>query len=237
MAVTIIVLKSLRYTGWLTFPDLVIKDAKTFALPSMFYALHAALALIALEGMNIPMYGALKRCVPLVNIILSVIILKQPTPSTLIIGAVSLTTFGCLIAGLNDPTFDGAAYTMGSLSVIMQALYLTLVQQCGEKKLLTSHILYLNSCNSVIPFFIISCCTGELHGIYHYKLLKDPFFQISLIMTLLMGLVLNFSLFLCTIINSALTTSIVGVAKSTLQTAVGFYAFGGVTINTLNLTG
>ena len=35
--------------------------------------------------MNIPMYGAIKRCTPFVNLFLSVTILNKPWPSNLLV--------------------------------------------------------------------------------------------------------------------------------------------------------
>ena len=53
-----------------------LKDGVEFIGASLSFALHSTLSLMALHGMNIPMYGALKRCTPLVNLIFSVTILK-----------------------------------------------------------------------------------------------------------------------------------------------------------------
>lgn len=52
-----------------------------------------------------------------------------------------------------------------------------------------------------------------------------------------MGVLLNYSLFLCTEKNSALTTSLVGVLKSIMQTVIGFFTFGGVKFSVLNVFG
>lgn len=41
----------------------------------------------------------------------------------------------------------------------------------------------------------------------------STYFMVMLILSLVMGIVLNFTMFLCTIVNSALTTTIVGVLK------------------------
>ena len=74
--------------------------------------------------MNIPMYGAIKRCTPLVNLVLSVMVLRKPFPSVLLTFSIGLITIGVLIAGLGDLTFDGHAYTMGTLSVFAQVGYI-----------------------------------------------------------------------------------------------------------------
>ena len=48
---------------------------------------------------------------------------------------------------------------------------------------------------------------------------------------------LTYSQFLCTSVCSALTTSLVGVGKSVLQTLIGFFTFGGVQFHPLNVMG
>ena len=58
-----------------------------------------------------------------------------------------------------------------------------------------------------------------------------------LLLVLILGSILNYSLFLSTSLNSALTTSLVGVFKSVLQTAVGFFTFGGVAYHPINIAG
>ncbi|KAF6175004.1 hypothetical protein GIB67_026492, partial [Kingdonia uniflora] len=72
-------------------------------------------------------------------------------------------------------------------------------------------------------------------------------FLVVLIISLVMGIVLNYKMFLCTIINFALTTTIVGVLKGvgsmtnnisflTFLT-LGFVLLGGVQVHALNLIG
>lgn len=43
-------------------------------------------------------------------------------------------------------------------------------------------------------------------------------FATAMVMSLVMGIVLNYTMFLCTIVNSALTTTIVGVLKGVVTT-------------------
>ena len=66
------------------------------------------------------MYGAIKRCTPLVNLVLSVLVLQKPFPSQLLISSVGMITVGVFVAGLGDLQFDAYSYTMGTLSVFAQ---------------------------------------------------------------------------------------------------------------------
>jgi len=45
-----------------------------------------------------------------------------------------------------------------------------------------------------------------------------PGFATAMVASLLMGIVLNYTMFLCTMVNSALTTTIVGVLKGVVTT-------------------
>ncbi|XP_058205471.1 UDP-galactose/UDP-glucose transporter 7 isoform X2 [Rhododendron vialii] len=62
-------------------------------------------------------------------------------------------------------------------------------------------------------------------------------FSVIVILSLVMGIVLNYTMFLCTIVNSALTTTIVGVLKGVGSTTLGFFMLGGVEVHALNVTG
>ncbi|XP_045605829.1 uncharacterized protein [Procambarus clarkii] len=237
MLVTVVFLELMVSVGKINLPVYNWRSARMFLAPSLGYAFHASLSLMALQGMNIPMYGAVKRCTPLVNLILAVVILQRPFPSCTLIASILIITTGCFVAVLGDLTFDAFAYTMGGFSVLAQGLYLTLVQQCAENKLATLEILQLNSYNTLAPFIIVSVLMGEPGAIVHSRYITDVGFHITLWTLVVMGAVLNYSLFLCTALNSALTTSLVSVAKSVIQTLIGFFVFGGVKYHPLNITG
>lgn len=101
MLFTIILLEilSLPCIGVLSMPRYTIERGKMFALPALFYGINSVLALSALSHMNIALYGVLKRCVPLVTMVLSVLILGKGWPSKLTMGSVLFLTSGCIIAG------------------------------------------------------------------------------------------------------------------------------------------
>ena len=99
MAFTIVVLEALRVSGRVALPRYTPARGLNFLTPSVIYAVHSVLALHALSGMNIPMYGVVKRCGPLVTLILSIVILKKGNASCRVVSSISLITVGCLIAG------------------------------------------------------------------------------------------------------------------------------------------
>lgn len=237
MIVTVIFLDLLRHFGCQDLKPYSFQSAQDFLPASLFFALHSTLSLTALHGMNIPMYGAIKRCTPLVNLILSVLILKKSMPSNSLIFSILLITFGCLVASFGDLQFDRHAYIMGFMSVLAQGGYLTLVQKCSESRKSTLEMVYINSYNT-LPFFVVfSVIMGEPSAAFNSQSIQDPTFILTYIGLILWGCVLTYSQFLCASVCSALTTSLVSVAKSVAQTLIGFVTFGGVKFHPLILLG
>merc|ERR1719384_1189219 len=162
MLSSIFVLDVLRTFKLTNLSPYSLREGVEFLPCSLSFATHSTLSLIALHGMNIPMYGAIKRCTPLVNLVLSVMVLRKPFPSVLLTFSIGLITVGVLIAGLGDLTFDGHAYTMGTLSVFAQAGYLTLVQKSSEQNHKSIvEMLYVNSYNTLPIFLTVSMILGE----------------------------------------------------------------------------
>jgi len=100
MAVSIIVLELLRLTGRTSLVPFTLSRGLMFLAPSIFYAANCVFALSALGGMNIPMYGLIKRCIPVPILLLGVIVLRKPLPSMPICISVCTMTLGCIVAGM-----------------------------------------------------------------------------------------------------------------------------------------
>ena len=99
MIVTIVILEILRGVSITNLPGYTLDRGRTFFFPSLFYALNSVLSLSALSGMNIPMYGMLKRCGPLVVLLLGILLLGKGVPSRHICLSVAAVTLGCILAG------------------------------------------------------------------------------------------------------------------------------------------
>lgn len=139
--------------------------------------------------------------------------------------------------GYGDLKFNLLGYSCGVLSNVAQSVYLLLVQQATNGKLSTVESLQLNSINT-LPFLAIFCIiNGEIYDMRNYSYYYDWCFIIVFFLAISLGCLLNYSLFLCTSLTSALTTSVVGGLKALAQTFLGIFTFGGVSRNVPTVVG
>ncbi|KAI4998558.1 hypothetical protein ZWY2020_053900 [Hordeum vulgare] len=154
--------------------------------------------------------------------------------------SVVCTALGVLVAALGDFSFDLYGYSMALISVFFQTMYLILVEKSGADDGLSSmELMFYNSILSIPFLFFIIVATGEFP--HSLSVLSEKTasasFSVILLISLVMGIVLNYTMFWCTIVNSALTTTIVGVLKGVGSTTLGFVVLGGVKVHALNVTG
>jgi len=153
---------------------------------------------------------------------------------------VLLTVSGCILAGYTDLHWDARGYLSGLTSCLLQALYLVSVERTGAEKGLSSiDLLLYNSLLSFPALLVITLADGEMAAApAKLRLSQDAIgLWVSFSTAAFLGSLLNFAVFLCTQLNSALTTTIVGVMRGVITTAVGFFAFGGVTLGSLPVLG
>lgn len=231
------ILEILRVTKMCNIPRWSFERAKGFLVPSVCFAIHTTLALAALGNLSIPVYNVLRRMLPLANLLMAHFVLKK-TPSFRICSAVVIVVIGCIITGLGDVEFRPWSYVMALSSVVAQSIYLTYVQKTGaESGFSALSVLHLNSINCIPFLFAFTALSGNLVRAIHFPSNKDPQFVAAFLIDVSLGCVLNYSLFLCATMNSALTTSLVGVVKSVLTTIIGFFTFGGVPATLLTILG
>lgn len=248
LTVFCVIITGLRAAGKLT--DKVVlsytlERGRQLGVLSILYITNVILALLALSGMNIPMYNAMRRCVPIASLILGPCIYPQRT-TTSIVGSIILITAGTITAANGDLDFDVKSYTFGICSVLSQSLYLLTLQRMGAEQQLgvyntasakTLTILYVNSVNCVPLVFAVVFMSGEFNSLWDYPHWDEPGFLFALTVVTSFACVFSYSIFLCTTVNSALTTACVGVIKSALTTIIGMYTFGGVAATPLLIIG
>ncbi|XP_039055083.1 LOW QUALITY PROTEIN: UDP-galactose/UDP-glucose transporter 7-like [Hibiscus syriacus] len=228
-----------RKMGYTKAKGVDITTAKRLLPVSLFYNANVAFALASLKGVNIPMYIAIKRLTPLA-VLIAGFFSGKGKPTTQVIFSVILTAVGVIVAAIGDFSFDLPGYTMALTSVFFQTMYLVLVEKSGAEEGLSSiEIMFYNSFLSLPFLLFLIIATGEFPNSLALLLAKSNSFSFLfiLILSLVMGIALNYTMFLCTIVNSALTTTIVGVLKGVGSTTLGFVLLGGVQVHGLNVTG
>lgn len=230
---TAIFIKCAKLKGYLSWvEEYTIPNAKKCAPVSAIFCVNTVLALLALGGMNIPMYNALRRCGPIAILMLSPCFIRQETNKNIIFSVIMIT-FGTFLGAWGDLDFDFKAYSFGVVSVFTQALYFLVVQKLGvDKDFNALSIVYINSvsCTPLMLFFTF--LYGEAPGISSFADISNPAFWFNFIFVVSFACVFSYSIFLSTTVNSALSTALVGVIKSALTTIIGMYTFGGVTATT-----
>ncbi|XP_022730952.1 UDP-galactose/UDP-glucose transporter 7 isoform X2 [Durio zibethinus] len=228
-----------RQMGYTKAKGIDITTAKRLLPVSLFYNANVAFALASLKGVNIPMYIAIKRLTPL-SVLIAGFFSGKEKPTTQVTLSVLLIGAGVIVAAMGDFSFDLFGYSMALTSVFFQTMYLVLVEKSGVEDGLSSvEIMFYNSFLSLPFLLFLIIATGEFPNSLSLLFAKSNSFSflVILLLSLVMGIALNYTMFLCTIVNSALTTTIVGVLKGVGSTTLGFVLLGGVQVHALNVTG
>lgn len=228
-----------RVMGLTKAKALNMDPARKLLWVSLFYNANVAFALASLKGVNIPMYIAIKRLTPLAVLVAGFFTGKK-RPSREVSISVILIAAGVIIAALGDFSFDLFGYSMALTSVFFQTMYLVLVEKSGAEDGLSSvDIMFYNSFLSLPFLLFLIIATREFPDSLYSLLVKSSSLTFSAIFaaSLIIGIALNYTMFLCTIVNSALTTTIVGVLKGVGSTTLGFVLLGGVEVHALNVIG
>lgn len=208
------------------------------------YNANVAFALGSLAKVSVPTYNTLKRMTPAIVLIANKAFKLKPDPTRAVVLTVAVIVLGCLVAGYGDLAFDPLGYVMGLTSCVLQAAYMICVEKTGAEKGVSSvELMVYNALLSAPPLAALVACTGEL-GAGLAKVSDalssssaEAGFIATFVTALLAGMLLNYALFLCTLTNSALTTTVVGVLKGVASTLLGFFLLGGVKLSAWHVIG
>ncbi|KAM4522767.1 solute carrier family 35 member D3 [Odontesthes bonariensis] len=237
-------LETLRRLGKVQIPAFSMQLSKEFASVCILSTLQSTLTLWSLRGLSLPMYVVFKRCLPLFTLSIGVCVLRNGVPSVGVVIAVVITTSGAVLAGAGDLTGDPFGYVTGVLAVIIHASFLVLIQKTSldsEYGPLTAQ--YAITIMATPVLLVCSVMSMDAFNMWSYDGWKEPAITGIFIICIFIGCAMNFTTLHCTYINSAVTTSFVGVVKSIATITVGMLAFkdvaptrlfiGGVVVNTV----
>jgi len=212
---------------WVDFPDLSIAHFNKLYVLGLAYFGMVVTGLSALRFINVPMFTALRRATTFIVIIGQYFYLKK-TVSREEFFSVSLMIVGATIASWGDLGFDFFGYCMVALNCIVTAYYLVLIsKKQTETGLNTFGLMWYNNIIA-LPIVFVVVIFSEWDQIIAYKGYWDIGFILCFAMSAILAFWLNVLVFLCSIINSPLTTSVTGQIKGIGSTALGFVLLGGV---------
>lgn len=90
-----------------------------------------------------------------------------------------------------------------------------------------------------LPVVLILLLTNEreMHALREFDRWRNKSLWLCLLLTSIFGFVLNYTYFLCTKLNSPLTTTVVGALKNVLTTYLGMILFPDYSFTFLSFTG
>ncbi|XP_011039675.1 PREDICTED: UDP-N-acetylglucosamine/UDP-glucose/GDP-mannose transporter [Populus euphratica] len=243
-------LYALRRWRIISFTDggsLTTSDANTTFLPletfmrtlplALTYLFYMLVTMESVRGVNVPMYTTLRRTTVVFTMITEYILAGQRYTRP-IFGSVGLIVLGAFIAGARDLSFDFYGYAVVFAANFTTAIYLATISRIGKSSGLNSFgLMWCNGiiCGPVLLFWTF--IRGDLGMTTNFPYLFSPGFLAVLLLSCILAFFLNYSIFLNTTLNSALTQTICGNLKDLFTIALGWTIFGGLPFDFFNVIG
>jgi len=210
---------------------------KTIFPLSLAYLLYMVLGMASLRGVNLPMYTTLRRTTAAFTLTAEFLLTGKKQPP-LIIASVALMVMGAVVASLRDFCFDAWGYLLVFASNCSTALYLATISRLGKKTSLNSFGLMW--CNGLVCgpiLLVVSVVNGDLTNALSFEYLHEVNFQLVMVMSCLLAFALNYTIFLNTAVNSALTQTVCGNLKDVVVIVIGFQSFTDAHFDPVNMVG
>eukprot|EP00475_Leptophrys_vorax_P018366 TRINITY_DN25090_c3_g1_i1.p1 TRINITY_DN25090_c3_g1~~TRINITY_DN25090_c3_g1_i1.p1 ORF type:complete len:471 (+),score=26.21 TRINITY_DN25090_c3_g1_i1:89-1501(+) len=221
--------------GRATSPFVPMQTLLKAAPLSVSYLLYMVVGMASIRGVSVPMYTALRRTTVAFTLLAERLLAGQRHSAPTLV-SVAIIVAGALIAGVRDLSFDAYGYGLVFLSNLTTAIYLAFISRLGKATGLNSFGLMW--CNSVIctPALLLwTYCAGEIDRTLAFPQLLDVRFIAILAMSCAMAFTLNYTIFLNTALNSALTQTMCGNLKDLGTVGIGWALFGGLPFDFLNV--
>ena len=204
-----------------------VKLFRTTLPLALAYLTYMLLSMISLRGVNLPMYTTLRRTTGAFTMATEFLAFGKAQERDVIF-AVMLMVLGAIIAGMNDMEFNLYGYFMVVLNNVATSVYLIMIGRVSKKSGLNAFgLMWTNGIWCGAPLFALSLLRGEVFSTIIYINENSGFVKV-LFGSCVLAFALNYSIFLNTSMNSALTQAICGNVKDLAVVWIGYIFFGGV---------
>ncbi|KNC47240.1 drug/Metabolite transporter superfamily protein [Thecamonas trahens ATCC 50062] len=222
------------------------------AAVAVLFVGNNAFSVLALKYVSLPMFGAIRRMLVAVVLILQYMLYgRLPEPMGATLASVVLICVGALTAGMADAAYSFEGYALTGCSMVCAAGYLVALGAVGQSRpfaqLLRTNV---SSCVVALTAFLVfetlvphHMLGGRQPDVYVAAAFATDS-SASLLLTVgivvgsaAIGFLLNYSLFVTTTESSPLTATIVGNAKALLTDVLGSLLFADVTLTVRFVSG
>jgi solute carrier family 35 len=249
---TSIILYTLSQMRKIELPSISRAVLREVAPISIMFFLNVVSGLGSTKSLNLPMFTALRRFSIFMTMAGEYYILgKEPTGAVVL--SVAMMVGGAIVAAVNDLTFDPHGYALVLMNDVFTALSgIYLKRAMLSDRFSKLGILFYNSLLSgffvALIFFVdyvqdwaylpVSIHQKSMIAqVLAFDMWDSAWFTTLFVLATFLGTILNYATFLCTSINSPLTTTVVGCLKNVLTTYVGMFFMTGYHYTTLNSLG
>ncbi|CAM9834973.1 unnamed protein product [Ascophyllum nodosum] len=225
---TCFVISVLRITRKIKIAKFDRETARAVAPLMIMFVCNTVSGLGGTKHISLPMFTVLRRFSILMTMVMERVVLKTVVTSTVQL-SVALMIGGALVAALFDLKFDLMGYLLILANDFFTAAYGVSIKRALNLSISQTSLLYFNSLfGATMMTMVLLRMPDETRKIVEFDGWRNPTFIALYICTSFMaGSVLQYSIVVCTRVNSALTTSVIGCVKNLLPTVVGMLGVGG----------